>query len=587
MASRLRYIIDAQDKTKSATSGAAKNIEGLEKTVKDVGAAITAMGAVAAAKAAFELGQLGAQSIRTRNAFIAISGGADEATARMDAMQTATRGALSEQEAMAAANRLMQMGLASNAQELGNVTEMAVRLGTAMGRDASASIEEFALLLANQSIPRLDTFGISAGKVRTRIAELQDATEGLTREEAFLQAVQEEGAVAMERLGEATEDEALAFERAEAMAKDFRAELGERLAPTIADVLETGMLLLTWNEQIAEATAEHAAQIETSTESYTDYEAELRRAAEAAGLVVDENGNLMRVTQGMGSQIEQLVQENYLLSESEFQAARDAEDLQNSLRGAEADAARLTAAADVTSESLGELSTSARTVASSFGDMTYDPAQLWDMALASGASVEALGALAEHLGIATDAEIQHTMDAYRLVEAFGAGKISAEELEAGFTNLGRAEEEAYFATEAMAGELRDLHKDAGDMRAPLDEVSGGLRGVEGAARAAQAALAAIERQVNINIDYKVGERPGLQHGTDYFQGGVAMVGEGGPELVALPRGSRVFPSYSPVTRQAISNRFEGDRVYINDRMAAAMYLDQRRRQRVARLEARM
>lgn len=36
--------------------------------------------------------------------------------------------------------------------------------------------------------------------------------------------------------------------------------------------------------------------------------------------------------------------------------------------------------------------------------------------------------------------------------------------------------------------------------------------------------------------------PKLAKGTDFFQGGVAMVGEQGPELVFLPRGSRVVPN---------------------------------------------
>jgi hypothetical protein len=35
--------------------------------------------------------------------------------------------------------------------------------------------------------------------------------------------------------------------------------------------------------------------------------------------------------------------------------------------------------------------------------------------------------------------------------------------------------------------------------------------------------------------------PGIQHGTPYFAGGLALVGEAGPELIDLPRGSRVTP----------------------------------------------
>lgn len=44
---------------------------------------------------------------------------------------------------------------------------------------------------------------------------------------------------------------------------------------------------------------------------------------------------------------------------------------------------------------------------------------------------------------------------------------------------------------------------------------------------------------------KINTIPNLFNGTDYFQGGMARVGEQGPENVYLPRGSRVEP-YSPI-----------------------------------------
>jgi hypothetical protein len=40
----------------------------------------------------------------------------------------------------------------------------------------------------------------------------------------------------------------------------------------------------------------------------------------------------------------------------------------------------------------------------------------------------------------------------------------------------------------------------------------------------------------------IGEMPRLAQGTSYFRGGAAMVGEEGPEIVNLPRGSRVTPN---------------------------------------------
>jgi hypothetical protein len=72
-----------------------------------------------------------------------------------------------------------------------------------MGMDARKAMSDFSLMLANNSIMRLDQFGISSGRVRERIHELQAATDGLSRSDAFKMAVLEEGAAALERLGSA------------------------------------------------------------------------------------------------------------------------------------------------------------------------------------------------------------------------------------------------------------------------------------------------------------------------------------------------------------------------------------------------
>jgi len=259
MADKIQIIIDAVNKSgdefdevqadlkgmERSSDDASTGMGGLEGAVTAAKAVIGAMAVKELAQAAFELGELGAAAERTEHAFMNISGGAAAAEANLQAMRTATRGAVDDTELMQQAARLLQMGLADNAEELGDFTEMAVRLGTAMGRDANQSIEEFALLMANQSIPRLDTFGISASNVRMRIKELQAATEDMTREQAFAIAVQEEGAKAMDNLGEAVEDNALQIERGQAAWKNFRVELGKNFSNAAGQAAGALGLLLT------------------------------------------------------------------------------------------------------------------------------------------------------------------------------------------------------------------------------------------------------------------------------------------------------------------------------------------------------
>jgi hypothetical protein len=230
----LEGVIRLKDETSEAVDTAGQSVGKFEGALKAAKAALTAFGVIEAAKAVNELGKLGAQAERTERGFTTISGGASQAQANLDAMISATNGAIDRTTAMGLANQMMQMGLANNADELARNAEMATRLGAAMGTDAITAMENWNAMLANQSLPRLDTYGISSGKVRTRINELMAATQDLTREQAFNIAVMEEGQKAMERLGPAVEDNAMAVEQAAAAWSNLKVEIGKRFANTVA-----------------------------------------------------------------------------------------------------------------------------------------------------------------------------------------------------------------------------------------------------------------------------------------------------------------------------------------------------------------
>jgi hypothetical protein len=75
-----------------------------------------------------------------------------------------------------------------------------------------------------------------------------------------------------------------------------------------------------------------------------------------------------------------------------------------------------------------------------------------------------------------------------------------------------------------------------------------------------------------------GNIPNYQHGTPYHPGGLAMVGEAGPELVMLPRGSRVYGSGTTrtVTQRTI-NYNRPQTVYVQDTAAVGVLLGQKRK----------
>ena len=156
-------------------------------------------------------------------------------------LQAATKGMISDLDLMRFASQTVAMGLGSTNEEVAALAELGSTLGAAFRGDAVAGMEEFNLLLANQSIPRLDSFGISAGAVRTRIAELQEQFPDMTREAAFTQAVLEQGQETMAKLGDNSVVAASDFAVFEAALKNARDEILLELIEAFADDMPTAV----------------------------------------------------------------------------------------------------------------------------------------------------------------------------------------------------------------------------------------------------------------------------------------------------------------------------------------------------------
>lgn len=202
-----------------------------------------AKAAFSTAQAVVELAKMGAMSERVERRFEAFSEEAGGATKILEAFQRGAGGTVDKMGAMSTASRLLQMGLVGNAGEMEKVVEIATRLGD-QTQGATDRISDFSLLLANQSIPRLDNFGISSGKVRARIAELQDQMPGLSRETAFMTATMEEAEKSLTKLGPRVDDDAAKFERLEAKMADTKVQIGQQLAPAIAGLFSVFSELL-------------------------------------------------------------------------------------------------------------------------------------------------------------------------------------------------------------------------------------------------------------------------------------------------------------------------------------------------------
>lgn len=261
-----------------------QSFAGMGDKIKDTGkGVISALGPAAlagpvAAIAAMATGvvslvgssiKLAEEAKTVSSAFRSLSGGALIATANMQAMREATKGLISETEQMRIANQLLGMNIVQTADQLGEVVGVSRRLGKEFrGLGAKDAAEEFAIMIANMSVARLDSFGLSSGRVRKRINEMMRETQGMTREAAFFQATMEEGQKTIERLGPELSTTTEQTSRLSAEWANLRAVMGEAAEGTgilkgIASGLADNLILLrNWSEAGTDiATKQQALEI--------------------------------------------------------------------------------------------------------------------------------------------------------------------------------------------------------------------------------------------------------------------------------------------------------------------------------------
>jgi phage-related protein len=228
-----------------ATRTAGKWAANIGKTIATAGLAVVATGAAAAAAGVAGLGvaitkmTLDAAAVQgTVNTFdkLVESVGSDSVQA-LEMLRTSTRGMISDADLMQASNKFLAMGIATTAEEAAQLAEVSTQLGLAMGEDVTGSMENFALMMANQSIPRLDSFGISSSVVRERIKELMEETEGLTREAAFNQAVMEQAAVTMGKVGEQSDTATASMAGIRATIENVKLGIGQAFIPVLQELL--------------------------------------------------------------------------------------------------------------------------------------------------------------------------------------------------------------------------------------------------------------------------------------------------------------------------------------------------------------
>jgi hypothetical protein len=182
-----------------------------------------------------ELEQLGTQVTRTREGFVLLAGGAENAAAKLEAVQRGANGTVDSLQAMNIANQAGLLGFADTAQELERVTRLATISGRLMGVDMVAQLQNMQAAAANLSFVRLDTLGINAEKVKARFAELNKTMDDTA---AFTQAMLEVGEAGFKDLGDSSLVMGTALERTGAKVRNVWNQFAEGVSIFINDKIK-------------------------------------------------------------------------------------------------------------------------------------------------------------------------------------------------------------------------------------------------------------------------------------------------------------------------------------------------------------
>lgn len=176
---------------------------------------------------------------RLTNTLDGLAGGSERAATFIDAIKDASLGTIPQIEALEIANRALSFGVVKSADEMADLTEIAITLGRAQGLTASQAVSDLTTALSRQSPMILDNLGITlklteaydiyAAKLGITVAEL-DANQ---KAEAFRTAALIKGGEVVERMGGLQDDMAASGERVKAQISDLAVTVGASLIPVL------------------------------------------------------------------------------------------------------------------------------------------------------------------------------------------------------------------------------------------------------------------------------------------------------------------------------------------------------------------
>jgi uncharacterized protein YlaN (UPF0358 family) len=231
---------------------------------------------------------------------------------------------------LAGAHGELARRLAESTPELLEIAKAANKLNPTLG-DTTYMYQSLALGIKRASPMILDNLGltIKIGDANQKMANsLRKSVDQLTAEEqkmALLNATLEAGQVLIEQVGGNTDSATDSFQALDASVKNITDELQKQFVPVLSEAASTLELLLTWDERVQEQLVKHEQDIRNLGWSYIGYYREVERAAESVGLMINKQGDLVQAYFDGFTMAERVVQENFILERSVYNAAKSAE----------------------------------------------------------------------------------------------------------------------------------------------------------------------------------------------------------------------------------------------------------------------
>ena len=337
MASEIRILINAINRSSGAFKKAHGDVESLAMQVAKAGAIIAGFGAIT--KLAFDFAEEGAQIERLRDSshILAQTFGVDmdEVVRKIKA---ASRETLSEQQIMLQSSRALLLGVAADADTLARLTEIAIARSRATGVSVEEAQRRIFLGIGKLEKRLVDELGIVVdaetayaeyGKTIGKVAD--DLTENEKRI-ALTNAILLEGNKLLDATGGIVEDNASRWERLNVHITDFLNNLKEALSGPFAEFIFGIDAWAFGMGEIEGATLRQARALALSNASQEDYLDEMVRMVEQANLFaqaaslpisydIDKDGQLIKTERGIST----IIDKNYVMLEQERSIAQTEE----------------------------------------------------------------------------------------------------------------------------------------------------------------------------------------------------------------------------------------------------------------------